>query len=168
VRGAVVDDPEHAPRGGVGLLRHHLPDEPVEGLDAALGLGATEDLAAAHVPGGQVGERPAALVGVLDPLAAGDAGARRQRLMDPPPRLDRGLLVSRDDEVAGVKQVALEASLVEVEDRAGLVGEVGIGGEDPGAIEPEADRVLCQPAHDRRVRGVGDAALDDEAVDVSR
>ena len=35
VGGAVVDDPEDAARGGVGLLGHHLPDEPVERLDPA-------------------------------------------------------------------------------------------------------------------------------------
>lgn len=35
VGGAVVDDPEHPGRGGIGLAGHHLPDETVEGLDSA-------------------------------------------------------------------------------------------------------------------------------------
>jgi hypothetical protein len=168
VRGAVVDDPEDALGGGIGLLGHHLSDEPVERLDPCLGLRASEDSAAAHVPGGQVGERSAPLVGVLDPLPARDVGGWRQRPMDPPPRLDRGLLVGADHILAGVQQPALEASLVEVEHPAGLVGEVGIGGEDPGAVLPRPNRVLAQPAHDRRLRDLGDAALDDEPVNVSR
>jgi hypothetical protein len=67
-----------------------------------------------------------------------------------------------------VQELALEAAGVEVEDRAGLDREVGIGGKDPGAVKPGADRVLRQPADDRRVLGVADAALDDEPVNVSR
>src|SRR6266498_3868481 len=73
VGGAVVDDPEDAARGGVGLLGHHPPDESIEGDDPAAGFRAAEDArasaaAAADVEGGQVGERPSALVGVLDSL----------------------------------------------------------------------------------------------------
>ena len=61
VGGAVVDDPEDAPGGGVGLLGHHLPDEPVERFDLALGLGASGHPRAsssptADVERGQVGE----------------------------------------------------------------------------------------------------------------
>jgi len=35
-----------------------------------------------------------------------------------------------------VQELALEAAGVEVEDRAGLDREVGIGGKDPGAVKP--------------------------------
>ena len=91
VGGAVVDDPEDAAGGGVGLLGHHLPDEPFEGGDPSFGLGAAEDArapasSAADVERGQVGERPSALVGVLDPLPT-RARRGRQRLVDPPARL---------------------------------------------------------------------------------
>ena len=63
VGGAVVDDPEDAARGGVRLLGHHLPDQPVEGGDPASCFRAAEDprpasAAAADVERGQVGERP--------------------------------------------------------------------------------------------------------------
>src|SRR5712691_6348987 len=60
--GAVVDDPEDAARGGVGLLGHDLPDEPIERLDPALGFAAPDHAAASHVPGVQVAERAHALV----------------------------------------------------------------------------------------------------------
>ena len=88
VGGAVVNDPEHAAGGGVGLFGHHLPNEPVKRFDPALGLRAPEHAAAAHVPGSQVGERPATLIGVLDSLATSEARGWRERLVNPPPRLD--------------------------------------------------------------------------------
>jgi hypothetical protein len=86
---------------------------------------------------------------VLDSLAARECWRGRECLVDPPPRLDRGLLVGRDDAIAGVKQPALPASFVQIEDPAGLLREVRVGGEDPGALLPGADRVLSQPTHDR-------------------
>jgi hypothetical protein len=65
--GAVVDDPEH-PRGrGVGLGGHDLGDQAPERGDAGRRLAAAEQAGLVHVPGRQVGERPAALVLVLDP-----------------------------------------------------------------------------------------------------
>ena len=51
------------------------------------------------------GERSAALVGVLDLLATTHAGCGRQTRGDPASRLDRGLLVCRDDAVARVQQL---------------------------------------------------------------
>ena len=73
VRGAVVDDDEHALRRGVGLDVHELLDQRVERLDPVLGRAAVEDLRATDVPRGQVAERALPLVLVLDelPVAAG-------------------------------------------------------------------------------------------------
>ncbi len=171
VGGAVVDDPEDAARGGVGLLGHHPPDESIEGDDPAAGFRAAEDArasaaAAADVEGGQVGERPSALVGVLDSLAA-RARSRRQRLVDAPARLDRRLLVGADHELARMQQPALPASLVEVEHWPCLLEEGWVGGEDPGAVLPRFERVLPEPAGDRRGRGLADASLDHEPVQLS-
>lgn len=45
---------------------------------------------------------PSAFVFVLDPLAALDTGRGRQRGVLAVPRLDRGLLVTADDVVAGM------------------------------------------------------------------
>jgi hypothetical protein len=42
VRGAVVDDPEHALGRCVGLFVHHLLDQPPEGLDPGLLLDTVE------------------------------------------------------------------------------------------------------------------------------
>lgn len=166
MRGAVVDDEEDALGLGIGLDRHELLDELAEGLDPVLGRAAVEDLGAPHVPGGQVAERPHALVLVLDLLPL--AGRRGQRLVLSPARLDRGLLVSADDEVAGLEPPPLEAALVEVQAAAGLAGEVGVAGKDPRAVAPGADRVLREPAPDGRARDLGDdPALDRLARELS-
>src|SRR5215207_6143255 len=78
-----------------------------------------------------------------------------------PARLDRGLLVGADHEVAGFERPSLPAPLVEVEDPAGLLPEVGIARKDPGAVVPRADRVLRKPAPHRGARDLGDdPALD--------
>src|SRR5438128_4309064 len=169
--GAVIDDPEDAAGGGVGLFSHHLPDEPIERCDPATGFGTAEvvrptSAAAADVERGQIGECPSALVGVLDPLPA-RARSRRERVVDPSARLDRWLLVGADHELAWMQPLALEASLVEVEHRPCLLEEGGVGGEDPGAMLPGLERVLGQPAGDRRGRGLADAPLDDQPVQLS-
>src|SRR5207247_9499087 len=100
------------------------------------GVGADEDArgsaaAVADLARGQVGERPSALVAVLDALAARARG-RRQRLVHAPARLNRRLLVGADDEVAGMQQLAVPPALVEVEHRPGPLEEGRIAGEDPG------------------------------------
>ena len=139
--------------------------EPLEGLDAAVWLAATEQSAAADGPGAEVGECALPLVGVLDSLRR--ARPRRQRLVDPSARLDRGFLVGADDEVAGMQQSSLPAARVEVEHPPRLLLEVGIAGEDPGAVAPGLDRVLGQPASNRRSRRLAEATLDDEPVQLS-
>ena len=101
----------------------------VEGLDAVLGRAAVEDLGAPDVPGGQVAQRAHALVLVLDPLSVAGRGGQRGVLAGA--GLDGGLLVGADDVVAGVQALALPVAGVEVEDRAGALGEQRIAGEDP-------------------------------------
>jgi hypothetical protein len=68
---AVVDNPEHPLRRGVGLGGHHLFDQPGEGLDAGRGLAAAEDLRPVDVVGGQVRQCSAPVVLVLDAHEAG-------------------------------------------------------------------------------------------------
>jgi len=149
VRGAVVDDHEHALGLAVGLDRHELLNERVE-RDDPVGRGAAiEQLRAPGIPGGEVAQRVLAFVLVLDALAAPDRGCGGQRGVLASPRLDRGLLITADDVVAGMQQFAFPAATVEVEDTAGLDGELGIAGEDPGAVLPRPDRVFGEPAPDR-------------------
>jgi hypothetical protein len=68
--------------------------------------------------------------------------------------LDGGLLVGAEDVLVVAEQLAGEPALVEVEDDAGLGGEVGVAGKDPGAVLPRLDRVLVQSAPQRGGRDV--------------
>jgi hypothetical protein len=67
------------------------------------------------------------LVLVLDELAA--AGCGRRARVDRRAGLDRGLGVGADHAVAGLKQLAFPAALIEVEEWAGLLQEVGARGK---------------------------------------
>jgi hypothetical protein len=70
--------------------------------------------------------------------------------------LDAGLLVGRDDELAPLQGPTGEPALVQVQHHLGLGGEVGSAGEDPRAVLPRLDRILCQPAPQGGDRDVAD------------
>ena len=83
VRGSVVHDPEHPVRAGVRLGGHHLLGQPGERRDPGGVLAPAGDLSAVDVPGGQVGQRAAAVIVVLDRIAwlcpGGRVGWQRHR-----------------------------------------------------------------------------------------
>jgi hypothetical protein len=101
-----------------------------------------------HIPGRQVRQRATALVLMLDPHHGGLA--RRQSGMAAAARLNRGLLVGADDVLARAQRRTGEAALVQVQHDPGLGGKVGVAGIDPRAVLPRLDRVLVQPAPQRR------------------
>ena len=76
VGGSVVDDPEDPIGVSIGFGGHDLLDQSAERYDAGGGLAAAEDLGAVDVVGGQVGERAAAVVVVVDPHRRDWPGAR--------------------------------------------------------------------------------------------
>ena len=82
VRGAVVDDHEHALGFAVGLDAQELFEERVEGDDSVLGCAAIEALRAPGVPGGEVAECSFAFVLMLDALPALDGGCGGSFLYD--------------------------------------------------------------------------------------
>ena len=118
-----------------------------------------------HVAGGQVAQRPAAVVVVFYALRA--PGRRRGRRRVAPARLDLGLLVGADHQVTRVQQLALPAALVEVQHGTGLLREARVARKDPRSVLPGADRVLGQPARDRRGRRLADGTLDHQSVQLS-
>jgi hypothetical protein len=63
----VVDYPEHAFCGSVGLNRHDLIDEAVEGFDASGSFAAAEDFGLPAIPGRQVRQGPPALAFMFNP-----------------------------------------------------------------------------------------------------
>src|SRR5579859_3466853 len=149
MRAAVVEDPEDAPGGAVRLAGHDLADEPAERLDAGPLLTAPEEPGAMDVPGGKVLEGPAALVLELD--AHGPTRRRRQRRVTADAGLDARLLVGADDELVVLERAAIPLAGIEVEDARRLGREVGVAREDPAPVGPRLDRVLAEPAPDRRV-----------------
>src|SRR6478672_6038500 len=102
VGGDVVDDPEHPLGRGVGLGGHDLVDELFERGDPGGVLAAAEDLAAVHVVGGQVGDRAATVVVVVDPDLAGLA--RREGGVAAAAGLDGGLLVGGDHVIVAAQR----------------------------------------------------------------
>jgi hypothetical protein len=133
----------------VGLDAHELVDELVKRDDPVLGGAAIKQPGAAGVPGGEIAQRAASVVLVFDALAALDGRRGGQRRVLAIARLDRGLLIAAHDVVAGVQQFAFPAPGIQVKDPAGLGSELGVAGEDPGAVLPRLDRVLGEPAPDR-------------------
>ena len=97
MRGTVVHDPEHATGCVVRWLAHDMLDQSLEGLDASGWLTASEQFDPMHVERSQVGSGAATLILMLD--AHRHFRRDRQARMNSKPRLDAGLLVSRNDEL---------------------------------------------------------------------
>src|SRR5215210_1058571 len=156
VRGAVVHDPEHAIGGGVGLLSHHSLDQPAEGFDAVLGLATTEESGPMDIPGGQISQRTFALVAVLHPHGGVRSGW--QGRVAAHAGLDGGLLVGTDNVLSFSERLTLPSTLVEIQHPSGFMREVGVAGEDPGAMVEGADGVLGEPPPDGGARDRCDEA----------
>jgi hypothetical protein len=159
VRRAVVHDPEHAAGRGVRFGGHDLLDQGSERGDAGGRRAPADHLPTADVEGGQVGQRTATVVFVLDAGQPGPAGW--QGGVAAAAGLHRGLLVGADHVVALAQRFVLPEAGVQVEHDAGLGGEVRIRREDPGPVSPGSDRVGGQPPRDRGCRDV----LDDAGAD---
>ncbi len=140
---------EDTPRRAVRLLDHDLLHEPPERQDAGPWLTAPEEPGPVDVPGGEILEGPAALVLELD--AHGPTRRRRQRRVTTDAGLDARLLVGADDELVALERPAVPLAGVQVEHAGRLALEVGVAREDPAAVGPGLDRVLVEPAPDRRV-----------------
>jgi hypothetical protein len=76
-----------------------------------------------------------------------------------PSGLDAGLLVGAEHVITWPQRGATPPALVEIENAAGLAGELRIAWEDPGAMPPGAQRVLAEPAPES-----GAADLRDDAA----
>lgn len=132
---------------GVGLLGHDVLDQRHEGLDPGRGRALSEDLGPADVVGGQVGQRAAAVVFVVDPHRA--SFARCQGRVASAAGLDGGLLVGGDHVLVWAQGRTFPDAGVEVQYPAGLDTEVRVPDEDPGLVLPGFGRVLGQPAAHR-------------------
>ena len=110
------------------------------GCDAVLGLAAVEDAwlvgrprrpGSRARPSARTRARPAA----LRRASPGSVGCLRARAWI------EGFSSAHTTKSPGPSSSPLPASLVEVEDPAGLLAEARVAREDPGAVVPRADRV---------------------------
>ena len=127
VAAAEVDDPEDPLGAGVGLGRHDLLDQAAEGGNAGRLLATAEDLCPVHVVGSHVGDRPFALVLVLDPQKT--CPPRWQAGVATAAGLDARLFISADDELFVPEGLALEDPGVQVEHPRRLGREVRVAGK---------------------------------------
>src|ERR1700681_802117 len=109
--GAIVDDPEYAASGAVGLLRHDLGNKAVERSDTGLGLASAKQLGAMDIPGGQIGPGTCTRVFMLDIDRPSGSGGQSGVLA--PSCLDASLFVGGIDEVTFSEGFASPAPSVE-------------------------------------------------------
>jgi hypothetical protein len=147
MRGAVVDDPEHAAGRPVRLLAHDLRDQAFEGSDAGFSLASAEQLGVADVPRSDVGPRAGPSIFVFDVKRAPRSG--RQWWMFAPACLDARLLVGAEHKIKRPQGFVVPPTLIQVQDAASLDGKSGVAGEDPAAMAPRSQRVLAEPAPQR-------------------
>jgi hypothetical protein len=87
--------------------------------------------------------------------------------MDSDPGLNAGFFVGAEDEVVGREGLSFPLVRVEVEHAAGLFGEAGVAGENPGAVLPGPDGVFMEPApYGFIAQGGDDSAVARVAQDI--
>src|SRR5260370_20118378 len=154
---AVVHNPKDAASGPVGLLVHDFADEAIHRSNSSLYFTAAEDVGAMDLASCQVGPSALAKVLVLD--ANGTVGSGRQGGLFPAAGLNAGLFVGRDDVVVSAQRSAFPDAFVQIEDRTGFVGKVGIAREDPASMLPGAKGIAAEPAPQRSAADLGNQAL---------
>lgn len=153
MRGAVVDDPEDSARLSVRRSSHDLLNKPVEGGDACGRFAATEDAGMMDTQGGDLSPGAAAGVLVLDQHRA--MRLRRRTGMEAASSLNAGLFIGGDDKLVLSERLVIPGAGIQVENAAGLGGEVGVARKDPGAVIPRANGVLMEPTPNRAARDSG-------------
>src|SRR5262249_42159939 len=144
---AIIGDTKDALPGAIGLLLHDLTDQPPERVDAGVELAAPHDVAPPDVPGRQVLQGPAPFVLRLDAQGAVRGGTQAGVATNT--GLNAGLLVGTEDVVYRAQGLAAPEARIQVQDRTGFLGELGVAGENPALIPPGLEGVGMQDAPDR-------------------
>ncbi len=159
---AVVHDPEDASCGLVGLLAHDFADEAIHRRDAILGFATTEDLGAVDIPSSQVDPGTPAKVLVFNSRGAVRRG-RQSRLFSAA-GLNASLFVGRDNKLVRAQWSAFPNAMVQIEDRAGLGGKIGISREDPASMLPRAKGIATEPTPQRSSTDLCDETLSNHLL----
>jgi hypothetical protein len=75
-----------------------------------------------------------------------------------PPGLDTGLLVEAQHVISRPQCCTFPAAPVQVDDAAGLAGEVRVARENPTAMAPGTQGILAKPAPERGAADLGNDA----------
>lgn len=153
VGGAIVEDPKHPSRVTIGGASHDIVDESTERDDSIAEFTTTEDFDAVHVQRGEVGPGAQPSVFMFD--LHSEAWASGKGRMASLPSLDTGFLIRADHEFVLSERAISPTSLIKIEDRACLGGEVRVAWENPTPMLPRADGVLTEPAPDGGVTDRG-------------
>src|SRR2546423_5035677 len=121
---AIVDDPKQPFTRPIGFLSQHLLDQPAKGCNTSRQLTPAHDISPADVPGSQILQGSSALVFVLDIGRSARRGRQRGRATAA--GLEAGLLVGTENVVLGPQEFALPQARIKVQNRASLVGKMGI------------------------------------------
>jgi len=163
MRRAVIHDPEHPGGRAIGFLRHDVGYQPIKRANAILGFTAAKHFGSADIPGGQVNPSPATLILIFNPH--GLPVLSWQGWMLPQACLNRGFLISGQHILSRPQGSPIPNPFVEIQDGGGLFTEVRVAGKDPAAVAPWTDRVLTEPAPQRRpADGRNNSLLDDFAL----
>jgi hypothetical protein len=151
MRRAVIHNPEHAARGTLWLLGHHLIHQASESGLACARFTATEDLGTMHIPRGQVLQRSTARVFVLDTGRSKWAG--RQRRMTAATHLNTRFLISAEHVLVRPERLALPRAGVQIEHWSSELQKARIARKDPAPIAPGPKRIVVEQPPDAAARG---------------
>lgn len=157
----IIHDPEDPSSVAVGSPLHGLVHKPIERSDPVFRFAATEKFCPMNVPGRQVGPSAESAIFMLDSHSG--TRPRGQGGVFPASRLDARLLVGAEDELIWAQPAALPMAVIEVENTAGFLSEVGVAGEYPATMLPGTDGILIEPPPDG---GIADGCHETGSADM--
>jgi len=112
----------------------------MKGVYSSIGAANFNKFGPMDIPGCQVHQRAASFILMLNATCAamGRGLGRNQTFSS----LDTGLLVHAEDIIPRTKGFAIPYTMVEIQDRASLLGELRVSGPNPAPVTPWSDGVL--------------------------
>lgn len=144
MRRAIIDNPKDTFCLGIGWLAHHVVNKAIKRSYAASAFASVEQFGAMNIKGCDIGPSTASGIFMLHLH-------RRSRLgriggMTPPPRLDAGFFIGRQNKLVLLKGASFPYSFIKIQNPAGFLGKLGIARENPGAVAPRTNGILMKPS----------------------
>ena len=148
MRRAVVHYPEDAARLVVRRLAHNLRDEPIKGFDSVFSRARSKQLEMVDIKRSDVG--PGSTPRVFMFHLHGRTRLGWKSLVATLASLNAGFLIGRQYELVVLQRMSLPDPFIKIQDAPSFLREVGIARKNPAAVLPGPDRILVEPAPDRR------------------